>query len=482
MQGRRVRKGIFALLFLLLSVAGFGQISGTTLGIAPFGSYTSDPLGDVNAANLNTHLVIPLRSKGAFVANLQYDSNVIFSAYPGVPAPNLGALVLNTSILTTFGITEGPYCSDRSDSAASYAIIDAGGFTHTWPNVIVDNKACIYPLTSYGFDPYGWKLNASCIQNQSCSGTVTDPNGSVYLVYGNVVTDHNGNQITSTTPGSTWSYTDWTGKTVLSVDQSNQAQYVYSYADQSGNTQQIKANRSQHTLQTNFGCSGLTELGPRAWYLTDSINLPDGSSYSFTYEPTPGHSANTTGRIQTITLPTGGIVTYNYNGPNDGFLCQDAGGSGFTRQTSDGTWTYARSYVAHGSAGQYQTTITAPSGQTTTYLFTGGYNSSIGAAPEYEVSRTSAESNGTAVGTIVTCYNGATTMSSCASLYTFPSLIPTEITSFTQLPNSSGRVSETDTVLNSIGMPTQIKTYEMGICLTHQAPTDCGFDLTFVPG
>src|ERR1700731_3184247 len=61
---------------LVLCYAGTAQaqINGTTGGIAPFGSYTDDALGTINAANLNIHSVIPIRYKDQFIAELQNDN------------------------------------------------------------------------------------------------------------------------------------------------------------------------------------------------------------------------------------------------------------------------------------------------------------------------------------------------------------------------------------------------------------------------
>ncbi len=103
-------------------------------------------------------------------------------------------------------------------------------------------------------------------------------------------------------------------------------------------------NYSTYTVQTNFGCPGISEYGPAAGVsLVSSISYPDGSSYSFTYEPTPGAPGNVTGRIQSITLRSSGTITYTYSGGNNGIICADGSTAGFTRTTSDGTTTFSRS-------------------------------------------------------------------------------------------------------------------------------------------
>ena len=55
-----------------------GQITGTTTGIIPFGSYADTPAGTINAVNLNVHTTIPIRTKGGFSASLQNDNNIYY--------------------------------------------------------------------------------------------------------------------------------------------------------------------------------------------------------------------------------------------------------------------------------------------------------------------------------------------------------------------------------------------------------------------
>jgi RHS repeat-associated protein len=87
------------------------------------------------------------------------------------------------------------------------------------------------------------------------------------------------------------------------------------------------------------------------------IDLPNGKSYTLTYEQTPGHSGYTTARIQRVTLPTGGYYEYDHFSTSGGSNCSFGG---VTRIINDGTtsntWTY--SGVASGS--NWVMTITAP--------------------------------------------------------------------------------------------------------------------------
>ncbi len=293
------------------------------------------------------------------------------------------------------------------------------------------------------------------------TATVTGPDGtsSVLNSPSKVITDANGNQIsyTPTGTGTTGYFTDYTGNKALSVAGLNTSAPTYSYNDQAGTTRNIAVTTTSYVIRTAFGCSNLIGVigeyntGTSQLPLVTAITMPDGSSYQFTYEVTPGFPADRTGRLATVTLPTGGVITYTYNGVNHGINCQDGGTSGFTEQTPDGTWTFTRTIQANG---QVQTVVLTPSGQTVTYLFM--------KSPQLEVSRTYAESGGTVTGTVVTCYNGNVTMSTCANAISIPTITPTEITAFTQMFNSSGRVSEVDTTYSSVSLPTLVKKYDFG--------------------
>jgi hypothetical protein len=64
-----------------------------------------------------------------------------------------------------------------------------------------------------------------------------------------------------------------------------------------------------------------------------------------------------TGRIDTITLPTGGTIAYHYSGGTNGINCADGAPATLTRIVNPGgTWTYTRS----GTTPAFTTTITSP--------------------------------------------------------------------------------------------------------------------------
>jgi len=160
-----------------------------------------------------------------------------------------------------------------------------------------------------------------------------------------------------------------------------------------------------YNVQTKFDCQGINEYGPIQNSLVDRITLPDSSYYQFTYEVTPQdtHTPHyVTGRIASVRLPTGGTISYTYQGGDtgQGIFCADGSTAGFTRTTPDGTWTYVRT----GTSPNYITTITTPvdpkTGQanTTVMSFQG----------EFETQRQvyQGAATGTPLETVTTCYNG----------------------------------------------------------------------------
>jgi len=140
-----------------------------------------------------------------------------------------------------------------------------------------------------------------------------------------------------------------------------------------------------------------------------SLVLPDNSQYTFAYEATPSVPAMgactpyvgttcTTGRLASVTLPTGGVIYYSYaftgcTTGNNGIF-PDGSASCLQRTTPDGTWTYTRSL---GTGAASTTTVTDPAGNVTTINFQG----------IYETKRVVNDVSSGVLKTINTCYNGS---------------------------------------------------------------------------
>src|SRR5208337_1979346 len=225
----------------------------------------------------------------------------------------------------------------------------------------------------------------------------------------------------------------------------------------SGNQATVTMNYTPYTVQTNFGCSGITEYGATSQNLVSSISLPDTTSYTITYEVTPGDSHNphyVTGRVASLQLPTGGTISYAYSGGSNGITCADGSTATLARTTPDGTWTYAQ--TQNGAAST--TTLTDPQSNVTTYNFQGIYET------ERQVG---------SLETIYTCYNGASFPCNSTSI-TLPIAQRTVTTSI------GGLESQVNTDYNSYGLPTEVDEYDWGPTLARKTMisydynTSCG--------
>jgi hypothetical protein len=176
-------------------------------------------------------------------------------------------------------------------------------------------------------------------------------------------TDANGNKI-SFDP-NTGKYTDTLGQNVLTVSGTNPVKLTYTPPNQTPVWYTV--NYTSYNIKTNFNCAGIAEYTANNVLLISSVGLPDGTSYSFSYEPTQSNSGFYTGRLSTVTLPTGGSITYTYPLSSDGtknqINCTDGSAPSpvgtspsLTRTLSSpgGQWTYSRNQV---SGNHWQTTV-----------------------------------------------------------------------------------------------------------------------------
>ncbi len=176
---------------------------------------------------------------------------------------------------------------------------------------------------------------------------------------------------------------------------------TYSYKDSSGSTQTVSVNYTNVTEQTNFGCSGYPDIAAHTVWLPTSVSYPDGSTLSIGYEAMVGDGHNphyVSGHVSSITLPTGGTITYAYSGPNNGINCQDASPYTLTRTENGRTDSYTR--TINTSTNVDTTVETLALGGTETYL---SYHTNPTA---YLYSDIVKDSGGIVVSTLLTGFNG----------------------------------------------------------------------------
>jgi YD repeat-containing protein len=459
---------------LLIAVTAVAQVStGTPL----MGSFSSGP-DMINLGNLNAHFAIPVFSKPGRGTPFDYILSFDSSAWTPVssggtkswqPDSNWGWRAITEAATGYVNyqrntiqclIDDGQeYLPPRppryinSAQWTNFSYHDAFGVNHTgFTNIAGGCAGDIDPSDSVSTDASGLTLDTS---SGVSTPTITTPQGTVFKVPSGSANgsatraDRNGNQITTTT-GST--FIDTLGMTALSVTGGAPNPLVMTYTTSSNTPASVTVNYSTYTVQTAFGCTGVSEYGPISVPLASSVVLADGSSYSFQYEATPGVPANITGRVKAITLRTGGTISYVYLGGNNGIECADGSTSGLSRTTMDGTTDYSRT---PGSGSAWTTTIldaSSPRNQTTV-----NFQSAGSPANFYETHRTVNQGASTTLLQTDICYNLATPPNCSSTAITLPF---SETKQYITLNN--GQQSLTDTQLNTLGLISEVDNYDLG--------------------
>lgn len=306
-----------------------------------------------------------------------------------------------------------------------FGFTDNSGTRHSFPNATMTYPICgTSGQTASDTSADGYTLTASVnTSTWAVTTTVHAPDGTVFNGVsgtGNgTLTDRNSNVI-SVAGGFAGNYTDTLNIIALEIRGSGSTT-TYTYNGECGSMcEAVTETTTNYYVATAFasGCSGATDYVSSSTYpVPTKFSLPDGSNYTLTWEQTPGKSTSyITGRIKSITLPTGGTITFTYTGSNNGMNC-DRTTAGMTVATPDGTWTYTHS--APGAYNVASTTVADPAGNVTNYKFY--MSSSLGAL---ETQRQVNTGSGTLLYTDVICYNGQT--SNCATA-------PNSITAITSI-------------------------------------------------
>jgi RHS repeat-associated protein len=391
---RKTQLRFFYVLFLLVLMRCLPSAAQVATGTPPLGSFGGGP-DVINLGNLNAHLSVPVLNKGGrgmpFYYNLTYDSSVWYPVTSGSttswqPVNYWGwgsqtavtTGYVNYQITSTECYSNGHIPTGGLTTYRGWTYTDQFGVTHAFVGESeVEYGTCgstVSGMNAVAMDGSGYRL-------QSTSGdqniTITSRGGKVInppflTAYGaGTATDRNGNQITVSTSGV---FTDTLGQTALTVSQGAPGPTTpttFTYTAPSGANAVYTMKYAAYNIETNFGCSGITEYSASSIALVSEIDLPDegansADKYTFTYEPTPGHTGYFTGRLASVTLPTGGTISYTYTGSNNGIECSDGSTAGLNRTVNPGgEWQYTRS----GSGSAWATTITDPQNNETAINF-----------------------------------------------------------------------------------------------------------------
>jgi RHS repeat-associated protein len=328
---------------------------------------------------------------------------------------------------------------------SNYRFVDSLGNLHSFLGLEISTvqEACGSLATTVSrtaSDGSGYTLTLTNYPGSGIGYTVTSPDGTKLGFTDSSATDRNGNRISYTGDAfGNGTYKDTLNTTALTVATTSSAgakTVTYSYPGPDGNPASYVATYSAKNVLTAFNCTGVNEYSAQNVLFIDALNLPDGSSYQFTYEKTNPGAATITGRLASVKLPTGGVVAYEYTGSNKGISCTDGTTNGLDRSLDAAKWVYTRNGTA--------TNVTDPESNLTTVTFTDGL----------ETNR-SISGGGGVLRSIQTCYNG-----NCSTTPSFPI---NQIDVFTTLPSDSGgKVSRSITKYNTMGLPTEISEYDFG--------------------
>jgi len=362
----------------------------------------------IDLLNNNVILNATIRNKsGLFPMNamLSMDSYMQITGPPfawwpsttalfGYTVNNIGVLLPAGSKQTGFLNSASTTCPTGGGSTTKYwnfYFVTGDGASHFLPATDVtyaspcNNNS---PLIDSVIDGTGYVLtiNNAMVSTVQSSGGATVVQTSVSCgfdglgtCYGGTVTDSNGN-VLAVSDSSPFDVTDTMGVTALAFSGRSTTSSSFAWNDVTGHQQSVSVAHTTEGIATGFSCSP----GPADYYpavneaLPTSITFADGRSLGISYETTPGHSADTTGRVAGLTLPETGTVSYTYgqgtvsgcsNGINGTYETVPV----LTRKLGNGdTTTYTLTY-ANTSGSNYNATNTRvdPGGNTTIYTFSG---------------------------------------------------------------------------------------------------------------
>ncbi|MGA2350370.1 MAG: RHS repeat-associated core domain-containing protein [Terracidiphilus sp.] len=337
-------------------------------------------------------------------------------------------------------------------------------------NLTLDNSGTVLGLTdkhgkqyTFGAESNTWALPSppSPPQTEPQSvGEVNSTGSSVGYMPLIKVEDSNGNMITNSgSLNGSYTLTDTVGRTITETAPSQggfnipdlQAEApanqpgMISYIDENGITEKITIGYTQFNIDLPLLCGSNPNCGVEpgmtatlvSTYLPTSIVLQNGDTYSISY--LLDGSGATLGEISSITLPTGGVISYTWSGiahlPG-GILGRTVQSRTVTANGQSSTWQfqYPYCYFSDGGAGQeacvFTGTVTDPNLNDTVYTFSG---QQVTQEVSYNGSQTA--NNPIATKTIGYTVNG------CGSG------IPPTSNVFTW--NASGMTTETDTTYDA---------------------------------
>ena len=473
--------------------------------------------GFVNVNNGEVHLEIPLatyKQRGDLVLDekLTYDSRIwrivqngsSYSWQPNnVPNASGGWAFSSSGGSGTFTFFSSggqdstvPGCPTAAGAVpytqyARWTWTDAGGTTHSFPSVntlqygqkplLCSNYALPGISSGVGFasDGSGYSLHVSNYTTAVISG----PHGILYYPRyasnpsftppGNV-TDRNGNYWSTDANGN---LVGTNGLAPVTASTSGN-RTTYSVLGVNGVRNNYVVTMTTVNFSTAFQEPAVPEVSG-SFAAIQSISLPDGSMYSFTYDSgtSPGHY----GELTSMTLPTGGLVSFGWSNYLDSFNNVNRWLTGLGRDNATTYFTPTVISKCTSSAGCNESVnMQKPDGNSVLYTFNldkAGLvagSSWVSGVNTYQGS----SSGGTLLTSTSTSYtyetqdtyyyqNGPSQVASNGS-YEIPSALTQTVTL-----SDVGLSSQTTTTLDTLsGLPTDVKVWDFGVPASGAPTTD----------
>ena len=304
-----------------------------------FGVNYPIPGGYINVTNGNVHITIPLgtfKQRGNLPPvkiNLEYDSRIwkindngSYSWQPNNVPNSMAGWRLTTGLeqgalsFSSWDTGQTGSCGAGQETYPTQALFtgfvwtDGQGTQHTFSQSADLLQSLALPPCQPNVSPSsssGWAVDGSgyylvdtyesgngCLQetypdNSCIQTTIYDNNGN--QVYPNLM-DPYGNTATLTS--------DSIGRNLVTTT-TNGNTIQYDVPKEGGGTNTFTVTTGTINVNTNFGQSDVSEFSGSLTAI-QSIQLPDGSSYSFSYDP------GSYGELTSMTLPTGGVVSLSY--------------------------------------------------------------------------------------------------------------------------------------------------------------------------
>ena len=389
-----------------LSGVALAQNYLTSTGTPAFSTPEPAEYGFIDTANGNLHLQIPLGSypqRGSSKPEpvlFTYEANNVW-AIAGVNPYWLaqggwtgvsGSQPLSGQVIW---VADGPPNGQGIQCAWDGTYVEPSGTQHPFPPNGAQPPGTIgcssvTKADALATDSSGYHLYQDCseVKIPACFIQVYAPDGTMVYTswptmdsqgHSILLEDANGNYISGTSgTNGPQPYYDTLGRQ-LGVHSGS----VTSDPNSQGTVSNYTINRTWIPVYTNFGQPGVMECQSNCMmYVVQSITLPDNSTFSFTYDcdsttgntacSSPGGQGSYYGMLTSMTMPTGGQVTYSWNLISDPYSNKHLWLS--PRISAGGTWSYTTKNLSMCSSSQVgcqqQITATNPSDDYSVYTFT----------------------------------------------------------------------------------------------------------------